>query len=259
MEMAIDERYTLQSIIWRRRWTDKLLSFRIGRPTGYRFAPGQFARLGLKPPQGGEVWRAYSMCSASTDDYLEFYSIVVPQGQFTPLLSDMQEGSRLMLDKRAMGFFDAYRLPPGKDLWLLATGTGLAPYLSILQDPAQWQRFERIVLAHCVRYPSELSYQAEIEALRAHPLWEEHGHKLTYLPVATRDTPAGMLGERIPALLQSGALADAAGLTLAPEHSRFMLCGNPQMVEDTHRQLMKMGFRMSRQTAPGQIVLENGW
>lgn len=260
MDTAIEEKYTVQPILWLRRWADNLLSFRLRRPDAYRFEPGQFARLGLPlGDHGGQVWRAYSMCSAVTDEYLEFYSIVVPEGQFSSRLAQLQVGAEVMLDKKAMGFFLADRLPAGKDLWLLATGTGLAPYLSILQDSRQWRRFEHIVLAHCVRRAEELSYQDFIAALCEHPLWEEHGHKLQYLPIVTRDAPEGVLDERIPALLANGRLERAAGLSMSPEDSRFMICGNPAMVEDTHRQLMKMGYRMSRQSAPGHLVLENGW
>ncbi|UTH76549.1 ferredoxin--NADP reductase [Chromobacterium sp. IIBBL 290-4] len=259
LEAEIQQKHTAETILAMRRWTDKLISFRLTRPAAYRFAAGQFARLGLPLEQGGQVWRAYSMCSAEHDDFLDFYSIVVPEGQFSSRLARLQPGGQVMLDKRAMGFFQADRLPDGRDLWLLATGTGIAPYLSILQQPEVWRRFERIALVHCVRETAELSFQDEIAALRDHPLWHEHGHKLQYLPVATRDAPAGMLGQRIPALLDNGELAARAGMAMTPEHSRFMLCGNPKMVEDTHRQLMKMGYRMTRQNAPGHIVLENGW
>lgn len=259
LEAEIQQKYTTETITDMKRWTDKLISFRLTRPAGFRFAPGQFARLGLPLETGGQVWRAYSMCSAAYNEHLEFYSIVVPEGQFSSRLALLQPGGQVMLDKRAMGFFEADRLPDGRDLWLLATGTGIAPYLSILKQPEVWQRFERIVLAHCVREAEELSFQNEIAELSDHPLWGEHGGKLQYLPVVTRNAPAGMLSQRIPALLESGELAARAGLTMSPEHSRFMLCGNPKMVEDTHRQLMKMGYRMTRQNAPGHIVLENGW
>ncbi|KUM03971.1 ferredoxin--NADP reductase [Chromobacterium subtsugae] len=259
LEAEIQQKYTTETILDMRRWTDKLISFRLTRPAGFRFAAGQFARLGLPLANGGQVWRAYSMCSAVYDEHLEFYSIVVEAGQFSPLLAKLAPGGQVMLDKKALGFFQEDRLPAGRDLWLLATGTGIAPYLSILRQPDAWQRFERIILSHCVRDAAELSFQREIAELREHPLWREHGHKLHYLPVVTRDAPADMLDARYPQLLADGRLARRAGVEMSLEHSRFMLCGNPQMVEDTHRQLMKMGYRMTRQNAPGHIVLENGW
>lgn len=254
-----EEKYTVERIQWIHRWTSKLLSFRISRPEGFRFVPGQFARLGLPVSEQGMVWRAYSMVSAQWDDYLEFYSIVVPDGLFTSRLQQLDVGAEIHLDKKANGFFTVDRLPDGRDLWLLATGTGLAPYLSILHDPAVWERFEHIVLVHCVRGQSELCYQQELQQLASHELWQEHGHKLRYVPVVTHDAPQGMLAQRIPELLASGELAHAVGLPMEQAHSRFMICGNPKMVEDTHRQLMKMGFRLSRLAAPGHLVLENGW
>ncbi|NWK78256.1 ferredoxin--NADP reductase [Aquitalea sp. LB_tupeE] len=253
------EKYTTQTILSLQHWSEKLFSFRLSRPESWRFVPGQFARLGLPLENGGMVWRAYSMTSASWDEHLEFFSIVVPDGLFTSRLARLQVGDTVLLDNKANGFFTVDRLPDGEDLWLLATGTGLAPYLSILQQPEVWQRFARIVLVHCVRDVSELAYRDEIAALRQHPLWQEWGERLQYLPVVTRQPEPGMLQQRIPALLASGELAEAAGLPLTPERSRFMICGNPAMVEDTHRQLMKMGFRLSRLSAPGHLVLENGW
>ena len=253
------EKFTRQTILSVQRWSDKLLSFRLSRPESWRFVPGQFARLGLPLENGGMVWRAYSMTSASWDEHLEFFSIVVPDGLFTSRLARLQVGDEVLLDNKANGFFTVDRLPDGDDLWLLATGTGLAPYLSILQQPEVWQRFAHIVLVHCVRDVSELAYRGEIAALRRHPLWQEWGERLQYVPVVTRHAEPGMLQQRIPALLASGELAEAAGLPLTVDHSRFMICGNPAMVEDTHRQLMKMGFRLSRLSAPGHLVLENGW
>jgi ferredoxin--NADP+ reductase len=259
MAAPAEEKFTRQTILSLQRWSDKLLSFRLSRPESWRFVPGQFARLGLPLENGGMVWRAYSMTSASWDEHLEFFSIVVPDGLFTSRLARLQPGDEVLLDNKANGFFTVDRLPDGDDLWLLATGTGLAPYLSILQQPEVWQRFARIVLVHCVRDGSELAYRDEIAALRQHPLWAEWGERLQYVPVVTRHAEAGMLQQRIPALLASGELSAATGLPLTAERSRFMICGNPAMVEDTHRQLMKMGFRLSRLSAPGHLVLENGW
>ena len=260
MERVVEKTYTVQPILWLKRWADNLLSFRLKRPDSYRFEPGQFARLGLHlDAHEAHIWRAYSMCSAATDEYLEFYSILVPDGHFSSRLARLKVGANVMLHKTAMGFFMADRLPTGKNLWLLATGTGLAPYLSILQDPCLWQRFDHIVLAHSVRRTEELSYQDFIASVGDHPMWAEHGHKLKYLPIVTGNKQQGMLNERIPALLSNGRLELAADMLMSPEDSRFMICGNPAMVADTHRQLMKMGYRMSRQGTPGHLVLENGW
>lgn len=256
---ATAEKYTAERILWKQRWTDRLISFRLSRDPAFRFTPGQFARLGLQIPGAGFIWRAYSIVSASWDEYLEFYSIVVPEGEFSPRLARLEVGDEVLVDKTPHGFFTADRFPDGEDLWLLATGTALGPYLSILHEAAVWQRFRHIVLVHSVREVAELSYQPEIAALRRHPLWAEHGHKLQYLPVVTREAVPGALSARIPAMLQDGTLERAAGLTLSPERSRIMICGSPQMVTDTHHQLKSMGYQLSRLSAPAQLALENGW
>ncbi|MGL6070356.1 ferredoxin--NADP reductase [Craterilacuibacter sp.] len=258
MQAPTAENFSAETILWTRRWSEKLISFRISRPADFRFTPGQFARLGLAQ-DSGKIWRAYSMVSAPWDEYLEFFSILVPDGQFTSRLKQLQVGDTLLLDQKPNGFFTADRLPDGCELWLLATGTGLAPYLSILQQPELWARFEHIVLVHAVREAGDLAYTDEIAALRQHPLWAAYGHKLRYVPVVTRDAPHGMLNARIPALIEDGRLEAAAGLTLTPEHSRFMICGNPKMVADTFRTLLQRGYSLSRLKTPGQIVLENGW
>lgn len=252
-------KYSAERILSIRRWTDKLLTFRLTRPEAFRFTPGQFARLGLPQGEHGQIWRAYSMTSASWDEHLEFYSIIVPNGQFTSMLDRLQAGDELLLDRQANGFFTTDRFPDGRDLWMLATGTGLAPYLSMLHDPKTWERFARLILIHSVRHVEELSYQPEIDALRQHPLWTKHRDKLRYLPVVTRDAPPHMLHERLPALIADGTLEHAAGCAFDPQHSRIMICGNPQMVADTHRLLIKMGYQLSRLKAPAQLAVENGW
>ena len=258
MSAPAAESFTRETVLWRQRWSDKLFSFRISRPDNWRFTAGQFARIGLEDGTG-KLWRAYSMVNAEWDDYLEFYSIVVLDGQLTPRLSRLEVGDTLLLDARANGFFTADRLPDGEVLWLLATGTGLAPYLSILQQPATWQRFGAIRLVHGVRAAADLNYQDFIAQLPSHPLWQAHAHKFGYLPVITRDAPPGMLSARLPELIANGELARAAGVQLEPAGGRVMICGNPKMVADTCRTLIGQGFKLSRLREPAQVVLENGW
>lgn len=250
---------TSARILWMHRWSPRLLSFRISREAGFRFVPGQFARLGLLKENGTPVWRAYSMASATWDDYLEFYSIVVPDGAFTSQLEKLAVGDELMIERQAIGFFTTNRFADGRDLWMLATGTGLAPYLAILQDQTTWQRFERLILVHCARTGEDLAYRDEIAALRQHPLWAEQGHKLIYQPVATREVLAGALHARLPELVRNASLESALGIPLSLDASRIMICGSPEMVRDTHKALMERGFRLSRLAAPAQIAVENAW
>lgn len=256
---AHDEKFTTERIVHIRRWTPGLFSFRTTRHRGFRFVPGQFARLGLRTADGGTVWRAYSMVSAPYDEHLEFFSIVVPGGEFTSRLERLAVGDEILIDKTSFGFLTTDRFRPGQDLWLLATGTGLAPFLSILQDPANWRDYQRIVLVHSVRTGAELTYRDELAALHEHPLVGEHADKLIYVPVVTRERVVGALAQRIPALIASGELEARAGVRLDHEASRIMICGNPQMVRDTRTLLKARGFTLSRREQPGQLAIENAW
>lgn len=255
----LGDKITASRMLWKRQWTPKLLSFRIARDMHFRFVPGQFARLGIRKPDGGQIWRPYSIVSAPWEEHLEFYSIVVPGGQFTTELARLAPGDEILIERQAHGFLTTSRFADGRDLWMLATGTGLAPFLSILQDEDTWRRFERLVLVHGVRHADELAYREEIAALRQHPLWQDRGDRLGYHPVVSREPRREALAGRIPALLAGGELEHAAGLEIRPEYSRIMICGGPAMVEDTHRALIAKGCRLSRLSAPAQIALENGW
>lgn len=257
--LALDAKHGTARLLSSRRWTPKLLSFRLARDPSYRFVPGQFARLGLRKANGSPVWRAYSIASAPWEDHLEFYSIVVPGGQFTTLLDTIEPDDEIMIERTAYGFLTTNRFADGRDLWMLATGTGLAPFLSILQDEDTWRRFERLILVHGVREAAELAYREEINALRCHQLWADVGERLVYQPVLSRDRSAEALAGRIPALLADGTLEAHVGLRIGPEHSRLMVCGSPDMVRDTHRALIAKGCRLSRLAAPAQIAVENGW
>ncbi|BAU72502.1 ferredoxin--NADP reductase [Metapseudomonas furukawaii] len=254
-----EEKFTRQTLLEVQTLTPSLFTLRTTRDAGFRFRAGQFARLGVTKPDGSVVWRAYSMVSAPHDEYLEFFSIVVPGGEFTSELSRLAVGDALLVDKQAFGFLTLDRFNDGRDLWLLATGTGLAPFLSILQDLEVWQRFSRIVLVYSVRQAAELAYQPLIEDLRHRDYLEGVADKLLYLPVVTRETVPGALHGRITTLIENGELERAAGLALTPEHSRVMLCGNPQMIEDTRAVLKARDMHLSLTRRPGQVAVENYW
>ncbi|MGE4405181.1 ferredoxin--NADP reductase [Pseudomonas sp.] len=256
---ASEEKFTRQRLLEVQTLTPNLFTLRTSRDPGFRFSAGQFARLGVRKPSGCIVWRAYSMVSAPHDEFLDFFSIVVPDGEFTSELSRLQVGSELLVDKQAFGYLTLDRFPDGRDLWLLASGTGLAPFLSILQDFEAWQRFERIVLVYSVREACELAYQQLIRELPARAYLEGLGDKLTYLPVVTREQVPGMLHGRITTLIENGELERAAGLRFEPQHSRIMLCGNPQMIEDTRAILKARDLNLSLTRRPGQVAVENYW
>jgi ferredoxin--NADP+ reductase len=251
-----DPKYTRETVLSVRRWTPKLFSFTLTRPPGFRFTSGQFARIGLDTP-AADVFRAYSIVSSPFADTLEFFSIVVPDGAFTSRLQHLQPGDPLLLEKIPYGFLTLARFqqPAPRDLWLLATGTGLAPFLSILQDFDVWKQYRRIVLAYSVRTADELAYKPEIADIAA--TFGENGAEFRFLPIITRD-PEAALHQRFPALVADGGLEQAAALSLRPDRSHIMLCGNPAMVEDTRQALMARGLTMNRKGV-GNIAVENYW
>ena len=258
MSSAAD-RFTNERILTIRHWTPHLFSFRTTRDAGFRFVPGQFARLGLTTEDGSAVWRAYSMVSAPYDEHLEFFSIVVPDGEFTSRLAALREGDAILVEKMNYGFLTTDRFENGRDLWLLATGTGLAPFISILHDRSTWTDYERIVLVHSVRTAAELAYRDEIARLVDHPLVGDVVHQLHYVPVVTRERVAGTLNARITTLIENGELERTVGFALDHARSRIMLCGNPEMVDDGRKLLNRLGYKLSRRAAPAQLVVENMW
>lgn len=257
--VASEEKFTRQTLTEVHGIADNLFSLRATRDAGFRFRAGQFARLGVMGSEGEPVWRAYSMVCAPHDDYLEFFSIVVPGGEFTTRLQRLKVGDELLVDRKAYGFLTLDRFADGRDLWLLASGTGVAPFLSILQDLEVWQRFQRIILVYSVRRGIDLAYQELIGQLRQREWLEGAADKLVYVPVVTREEIPDALHSRIPGLIENGELERAAGVPLSPEHSRVMLCGNPQMVTDIRALLKARGLSLALTRRPGQVAVENYW
>lgn len=250
------EKFSLEKVLSVHRWTNTLFSFTMTRPAHFKFTAGQFARIGLKV--GDElVVRAYSVVSSPFDETLEFFSIVVPEGKFTSNLQHLKVGDELYLEKIPYGYLTLarYQLPLPQDLWLLATGTGLAPFLSMLQDFETWNKYKHINLVYSVRTQDELAYVDRIQEI-AETFGEDHtGFK--FIPIITRD-PEAVLHHRLPILIENGKLERAAGLQLNSETSHVMLCGNPEMVEDTKEALKARGLIMNRR-GEGNIAVENYW
>jgi len=256
---ASTEKFTRQTLLDVQPLTPSLFTLRTTRDSGFRFRAGQFARLGVTKPDGSTVWRAYSMVSSPHDEFLEFFSIVVPGGEFTSELSRLAVGDTLLIERQATGYLTLDRFVDGRDLWLLSTGTGVAPFLSILQDFEVWEKFERIVLVYSAREGRELAYQELIAGLAQRDYLAEHAHKLRFIPTVTREQMAGVLNGRITTLIENGELERAAGLELTPEHSRVMICGNPQMIDDTRQLLKQRDMNLSLSRRPGQVAVENYW
>lgn len=251
-------KWTTERVLAIRNWTPTLLSFRTMRYQGFRFTPGHYARLGLGADDD-RVWRPFSLTSATYDDYLEFIATLVPDGAFSERLGRLRIGDEISVEKSCYGFLTTAQLAPGRDLWMLASGTGIGPFLSILHDPAVWQSWERLIVVHSVRHAAELAYREEIISMPQNPLFAPQRAQLTYLPVVTRDPGVSPLTERIPTLLDDGRLELAANAPLGVATSRVMVCGNPEMARDMRQVLSSRGFTTGRRGVPGQMVFEKYW
>jgi ferredoxin--NADP+ reductase len=241
-------------------WNDTLFSFRTTRDPALRFRNGHFVMIGLQV-EGKPLLRAYSVASANHEEHLEFLSIKVPNGPLTSRLQHLKEGDEIIVGRKPVGTLVIDDLKPGKNLFLLATGTGLAPFMSIIKDPDVYDRFEKVILVHGVRTVSELAYSEYIQKeLPEHEfLGEMLRDKLVYYPTVTRE-PFRNRG-RLTELLDSNKLTADIGLPpLNPETDRAMLCGSPAMLEDTCKLLDGRGFQISpRQGEPGDYVIERAF
>lgn len=251
-----EEKYTLETVLSVKRWSDTLFSFTMTRPAHFKFTAGQFARIGIKV-DGELVFRAYSVVSSPFDETLEFFSIVVPDGVFTSRLQYLKEGDQLYLEKIPYGFLTLarYQEPAPQDLWLLATGTGLAPFISMLQDFETWQTYQNIVLAYSVRTLEELAYVDRLAEIQQ--IFGEGGANFKFLEIVTRD-PNAPINQRLPLLIENGELEQHAGIRFDLDRTHVMLCGNPQMVDDTKNALKNKGLVMNRRGV-GNIAVENYW
>ncbi|HBX71873.1 MAG TPA: ferredoxin--NADP reductase [Halieaceae bacterium] len=240
-------------------WTDRLFSFKTTRNPGFRFENGHFTMIGLER-EGRPLLRAYSMASANYEDQLEFFSIKVADGPLTSQLQNIRVGDELLVNSKATGTLVLDNLLPGRNLYLLGTGTGLAPFLSIIKDPAIYERFERVILAHGCRNVSELAYQDAItRELPAHEyLGDEIRGKLIYYPTVTRE--AFRNTGRLTDLLHSDKLPADVGLPpIDPDNDRFMLCGSPSMLKDMGTLLNGRGFQESRHGKAAHYVIERAF
>lgn len=258
MPLVSEDKFSEETVLWVKQYTPKLMSFAITRPETYRFSAGQFSRLGFRDGEGF-IWRAYSIVSAEYADILEYFVILVENGAMSKRLAQMHAGQTILLEKIAYGFLLPERFTDGENLIMLSTGSGIAPFLSMLQQPLIWEKFHHIGLVHSVSYANELVFNQRVIELTQHPLIAAHAAKLSWQPVVTREVVHGALNQRLPALLKNDSLSTALQFDFTPQHTRFMLCGNPAMVADTFQTLLNMGYAMHRNKMPGQIIMENGF
>ena len=241
-------------------WTDRLFSFTTTRDTALRFSNGHFTMIGLRQPNGKPLLRAYSIASANYEEYLEFLSIKVQDGPLTSQLQHIKEGDTIIVGKKPTGTLLIDYLLPAKNLYLLGTGTGLAPWMSIIRDPETYERFEKVVLVHGVRFINELAYRDYItQELPEHEfLGEIVREQLIYYPTVSRE-PFEREG-RITTLIESGQMARELGLPeLNPETDRVMICGSPHMLRDLKALCEARGFKEGNTTTPGDFVIERAF
>ena len=240
-------------------WTDRLFSFTTTRDQALRFSNGHFTMIGLRV-DGKPLLRAYSIVSPNYEDHLEFLSIKVQDGPLTSRLQHIQVGDKIVVGKKPTGTLLIDYLLPGKNLYLFGTGTGLAPFLSIVRDPETFEKFEKVILVHGVREVAELAYNEYLtQELPDHEfLGEMVTAQMLYYPTVTRE-PFKNQG-RITTLLESGKLQKDLGLPkFDPEYDRAMLCGSPALLKDMKALLESRGFLEGNTTKPGDFVIERAF
>jgi ferredoxin--NADP+ reductase len=249
-----------QRVLSVHHWNDSLFSFRTTRDAGLRFINGQFVMLGIEQ-EGRPLTRAYSIASANHDEFLEFFSIKVANGPLTSKLQHLSVGDEVVVSRKPTGTLVLRDLKPGKHLYLLATGTGLAPFLSLIQDPESYERFDKVVLVHGVRSVSELAYRDFItRELTEHEFFADLVKgRLIYYPTVTREAFPNQ--GRITHLIESGKLFDDIGLPpLDPARDRAMICGSPAMIKDCCALLDQRAFEISPHIgAQGDYVIERAF
>ena len=234
------------------RWTQNLFSLRINAPVD-DFTAGQFTSLGLDI-EGERIARPYSFLSAPGQQPIEFFFYTATDGVLSNTMVALEAGDAIFVKREANGFFTLDEVPSSKTLWLLGTGTGVAPYFSMLKTDEPWQRFERVVLVHAVRQQSDLRYQGLIDKLA-----QEYGERFIFQAFVSRENVAGALEGRIPDAINNGELERSTGIEIKAEYSQLMLCGNPEMVADTTTALKARGLSKNRRRTPGQITVEKYW
>lgn len=239
-------------VVEHRHWNSKLHSLYIESDIE-PFKAGQFVKIGLEI-DGKVVGRPYSLCNSPLTRPLEIYYIEVPDGELTPLLTKLEPGDELLVAPRANGFMELDGVPQARHLWMMATGTGVGPFLSILDTETPWQRFERVVLVYAVRNESELCYRSRIAGVQ-----RRNNERFSFIPFVSREKVDGALDGRIPQAIIDGRLEARAGFLISPEDSQIMMCGNPQMIEDTMQVLASRGLRKHRRKEPGHITVEHYW
>lgn len=253
---------TVETVLSVRHWNEHLFSFTITRPPSFRFRSGEFVMIGLMGDNGKPLLRAYSVASPAWAEELEFLSIKVDEGPLTSKLQQIKEGDQIFLGRKPTGTLVADALLPGRRLFLIGTGTGLAPWMSLIRDPDIYDRFEEVVVVHSVRRVSDLAYREMLETnLAEDPLVDEAAaRQLTYVPTVTRED--FHTSARVGTLIDNGKLFEGGSATpqhLDPDHDRIMLCGSMAMIKEMGEKLDGLGFTEGSNAQPGEYVIERAF
>lgn len=239
-------------ILDKKEWTPGLFTLTVDAAGVQPFLPGQFLHLAVER-DGQLINRAYSVASPYGPS-IEFFIVEVEDGALTPNLNRLQVGDPILVSDRAAGSFTLEKAPDAQCIWLIGTGTGLAPYIAMLRDPFIWERYPKIVVAHGTRFIRDLGYFDELREMQ-----QQRGGRFYYLPTVTREQGEGVQHGRLTTLLEDGSLERAAGIEICESESAVMLCGNPDMLDEMEKILMDRCLKRHRTKAPGQIVVERYW
>ncbi len=250
----------MQTVTAVRHWTDRLFSFRVSRPKSLRFRSGEFVMIGLLGDNGKPLLRAYSIASPSWDDELEFYSIKVPDGPLTSRLQHIKPGDQIILRPKPVGTLVHDALVPGKRIWFLATGTGIAPFASLMRDPETYDKYDSVIMMHTCREVAELEYGRQlVESLKDDPLiGEMAADKLLYYPTTTRE-PSSFMGRITDNLTSGRVFADLGLPPINAEHDRAMVCGSLAFNHDVKAVLEKFGLHEGANSEPLEYVVEKAF
>ncbi|AGF48465.1 ferredoxin--NADP+ reductase [Candidatus Kinetoplastibacterium oncopeltii TCC290E] len=256
--------YSIQKIKNINEWVPgKLFSITLTKDKNFFFKAGQFTRIGFEienhdNKEKNIIWRAYSMVSSPNEGDLEFYYVIVPNGQFSKILSKLDIDQTVFVRKQSFGFLTVDQFQKSNDnLWLIATGTGISAYISILKDNKTWDYFKKIILVHSVRKTEELTYQTIINKIKEKQ--SIIGNILNYVPITTKENTHNILHERLPIIIENGILEKKAEEILDCKSSSVMLCGNPAMLLDVRRILIERGFATKNSDDSKNLVMENYW
>ncbi len=245
-------KFVTGTVVGKRIWSDGLFTIQVNAPGVEPFEPGQYLQVGIQRPDK-HVHHPYSVASPH-GEVLDFFVVRVDDGRLTPTLWSLTVGDKVDVSTKATGSFTLSHVDGGEDLWLIGTGTGLAPYIAMLRCESTWKRFKRILLVHGVRYAHDLAYQDEMEIYR-----EKYCGRFQWLPVVSREQVGEILTGRITQVLSSGCLEKRAGIDITPAHSTVMMCGNPDMLNDMQAILLARGMTRHTPKEHGNLIVERYW